>query len=474
MPPPNITGQLHMGHALFATLQDTLTRAKRLRGYDTLWQPGTDHAGLATHAKIIDTFEADGITNPSLMAYQARAQSWQNQHQNTITDQLRLMGASCDWTRQRYTLDEGMQRATTEAFCRLFEQGLITHDDGQWYLDMRAMASKLSAALKNGTITIHPEHERKSLLHFLDTIEPWCLSRQIPWGHRMPIWRASNGQTTAARTQDEARERLQTDTPQQIEDCLDTWFSSSLWPFAILGWPEDTPDMARFYPASLIETGADILFPWCGKMLMMGEALTGRYPFETIYLHGMIRDSEGRKMSKSLGNGIDPRTLIESHGCDALRFALLEHTTAGQDIPLSQSAFDSARNLTNKLWQAARFFHQHWKRADYPDLDTLPDDLNTEHLDFLHLLEETREAILTDIETFAYRKAALKWRRLIKDILCDDFIETHKDSLYAGDRRTLLTGMKALESILLAGFPLCPFITERITESFPFSPLHTR
>lgn len=472
MPPPNITGQLHMGHALFATLQDTLTRTKRLRGYDTLWQPGTDHAGIATHEKIMASLAQEGCFHPDEKRYQARAQEWRTQHQNTISDQLRLMGASCDWSRERYTLDDGMKRATIEAFCRLYEQGLIFSKDGQWYMDLRAMAKDLKQALLNNTITIEPAHERKTLLHFLDNIEPWCLSRQIPWGHRMPLWSDENGNFTAARDENDARRRLKTDRATQITDSLDTWFSSSLWPFAILGWPNPTSDMERFYPASLIETGADILFPWCAKMLMMGKALTGIYPFATIYLHGMIRDEHGRKMSKSLGNGIDPRTIIDSHGCDALRLALLEHNSAGQDLHLSRQDFDSTRHLTNKLWQAARFFERHWERAGEPFLTDLPSP-GKENQGFLIALHQDCEDLLSDIEAFSYKEAAFTWRRLIKERLCDTFIEDHKDRLYQDDLESLSTGLQSLQLIIRAGFPMCPFITERIAERFSFQPLHT-
>ncbi len=435
MPPPNITGELHMGHALFTTLQDTVIRHKRSRGFSALWLPGTDHAGLATHDRIMQSLAEAGL-EPTGANYDAQAEAWKARTGGRITEQIRRLGASCDWSRERYTLDEGYARAVDTAFRRLDAAGLIQRRDGQLYLDTSALAADLLARYDAGEIAIMPEHEGKTLRHFLANIEPWCISRQIRWGHPIPG-----------------------------EDAVfDTWFSSALWPFAIHGWPDETPDLARYYPADLIETGADILFFWCARMMMMGLALTGRLPFRTIYLHGMIRDELGRKMSKTLGNGIDPLGVIAKYGCDGMRFALLENCTEGQDIDLSDEMLDSGKRLSNKLWQAARFAAGHWERRGLPDLSgtavTHPDDLR--------LLDECRaagEAVGDALDRYRFREAAYAFRHFLKDRLCDWYIEAAKDRLYADDDGALAALLAGLRGSLAMGSPMMPFVTARISEA---------
>jgi valyl-tRNA synthetase len=436
MPPPNITGELHMGHALFTTLQDTIIRHKRAQGYSALWLPGTDHAGLATHEKIMALLKKKRL-EPSRANYEQEAEGWKAKTGNRISEQIRRLGASCDWSRERYTLDDGYTRAVHEAYARLQAQGLISKRDGQIYFDTSALAADLLARYQAGEIKIIPEHEGKTFAHFLENIEPWCISRQIWWGHQIP------GE----------------------DDVFDTWFSSALWPFAIHGWPEQTPDLERYYPADLIETGADILFFWCARMMMMGLALTDRLPFKTIYLHGMIRDAQGRKMSKSLGNGIDPLDIIQRYSCDGMRFALLENCTEGQDINLGDDMFDAGKRFCNKLWQASRFALGHWERQGCSVIGSSV----SEHPDDLTILTECHEAsraISEALNGYEFRQAAYTFRHFFKDRFCDWYIEAAKDRLYADDKAGIETIMSVLQSSLKMAHPMIPFITSRIEEAF--------
>jgi len=469
MPPPNITGQLHMGHALFTTLQDTTIRYKRMQGFNALWQPGTDHAGLATDAKIKAELAAEGITEPTRDQYFAKADAWQKTTGGRITQQIRRLGASCDWSREWYTLSPEHPTATLEAFNRCFEKGLIYRQDGQWWLDTSQLATDLLARYHAGELKIIPEYEGKTFCHFLENIEPWCISRQIWWGHRIPIWYNGSGAFCAARTEADARAILGDDI-RQDHDVLDTWFSSAIWPFAILGWPNDTPDLRTFYPASMIETAADILFFWCARMLMMGLALTDQMAFDTIYLHGIIRDANGEKMCKSKGNGIDPLLIIEKFGCDALRFGFLENGTAGQDIRLSNDIFDSAKRFANKLWQASRFCLSHFDRMGRPSAwneSQHPDDLR-----ILASLDQTKRTMANALDAFDYRAAADAFRLFFKHEFCDWYIEASKDRLYdQNDMDALGTIMRCLDQCLRLAHPMMPYITERIWQSYQDTPL---
>jgi valyl-tRNA synthetase len=469
MPPPNITGQLHIGHSLFLTIQDTLIRFRRMQGWNTLWQPGTDHAGLATHDRIIQQLALNGITNPTRDQYDAQAAQWIESTSSTITKQIRRMGASCDWTREAYTLDTRHTKATMEAFKRCYELGLIYRKNDQWWLDISGMANDLLEAYRADEIKIIPEGDGKQLINFLENIEPWCISRQIWWGHRIPIWYDSNGKHCFALSKEEAEEQLGSN-PIQDNDVLDTWFSSSLWPFAILGWPEDTPDMQTFYPANLIETADDILFFWCARMLMMGKLITGKYPFSTIYLHGLIRDKQNKKLSKSLGNGIDPLTIIDRYGCDALRFTLLENCSAGQDIHIRDQMFDSAKHFTNKMWQASRFCLMNYERIGETEL---PETKNIDDLAFMKSITELKIQITNALENFDFRHASNLYRNFFKHEFCDIFIERNKQRLRDNDLEAMSAFMYCLQQLLKLGHPMLPYITERIWQAFNTSQLIT-
>jgi valyl-tRNA synthetase len=462
LPPPNITGKLHMGHALMLALQDAHARAHRLAGNATLWLPGLDHAGLATHAKIQETCTAQGLDPNDPEAYDRIAQTWQNATGDTILGQIQAMGASCDWSRQRYTLDAHHQHATTEAFCRLWEQGLIAERDGDWWLDTRAMAAAALEALGTGAIAIEPEGGAATLRDFLERIEPWCLSRAIRWGHQIPIWRNGAGDTGAYRTEGEALDALGP-TAIRLEARLDTWFTSGLWPFSTLGWPHDTEDMRRFYPADLIETGADILFPWGGRMLLLGWALTGRMPWKRIHLHGIIRDAEGEKMSKSKGNGIDPLDLMERFGPDGLRFGLLSTSTPGQDMSLLDGPFEAGKRLSNKLWNAARFILGAYERAGRPALGGQPLDADDQAL--LARMATARDATIGHLLERRWKPATATWRAALWEDLCDKAIEARKDRLRNGDAAAAATLHAALWCLLEGGHPLLPFTTARIAEA---------
>jgi valyl-tRNA synthetase len=456
MPPPNITGQLHMGHALFITLQDTLIRFHRMRGANALWIPGTDHAGIATQEKIIEELGKRGIdaTRDNFLSFAAQ---WKDQYQGRITTQLTRLGASCDWQRERFTLDKQYSASVIEAFNRIAEKGLIYRDKNQWWLDTRQLAERALAALDSGELTIMPDDGAKTYRHYLRNIEPWCLSRQIWWGHQIPAWHDADGNWFIARSFEDACEKAGHDRLTQDEDVLDTWFSSSLWPFAIHGWPQNTEDLARYYPATLIETADDILFFWCARMIMMGLCLTDQLPFRTIYLHGIIRDKFGRKMSKSLGNGIDPLEISQKFGTDALRFALLENSIAGQDMKLGDDKFSSAKRFTTKLWNAARFCLLNTEAIAELRPSEHPDDLR-----ILSLLEQHRQEMIEHLEGYNFHQAARTLRIAIKDEFCDWWIEAAKQRLREGDGAAGWTAIEGLRRILRLAHPFLPFTTEAI------------
>jgi valyl-tRNA synthetase len=464
MPPPNITGKLHMGHALFTTLQDTIIRSKRMLGYETLWIPGTDHAGLATHEKIIEQLNKNNLSITK-ENYMTLGKGWENDVRANITHQLRCLGTSCDWSREKYTLSAEHTLATIEAFNRCHNAGILYRKDNQWWLDMSGLAKELLDRHSANELEIIPEDGGKTFRHFLKNIEPWCLSRQIWWGHQIPAWQDTSGKWIIARNEEEAKK--QTSLPlTRDSDSLDTWFSSAIWPLSILGWPNEThPDYERYYPTNLIETADDIIFFWCARMLMMSLLLTKKLSFNKIYLHGIIRDKHGRKMAKSLGNGIDPLETINRYGCDALRLALLENNTAGQDTRLDNNKFDSAARFMNKLWQASRFCLRHLERN--PELKIIrPEGASENNLKLLELLDQCQKSITSHYETLNFREAAFEFRHFFKDEFCDWFIESQKDKLYKDDLESLNTLFYALQTSLKLAHPMIPFITERIWSHF--------
>lgn len=462
MPPPNITGILHMGHALFATLQDISTRYHRMKGDCTLWLPGTDHAGLATQEKLDQLMEAQGL-DPHGPEFDDFAADYKRNLKSTITGQLRRCGASCDWGRETFTLDDRYSEAVVEALRRCHEAGMLYEADGQWWLNMEPLAARLVGHLDQGDIRIIPAGQEGTLRNFIENIEPWCISRQIRWGHKLPIWKSENRIQISDKSPGDGWERE--------FGCLDTWFSSALWPFATLGWPEDTEDMRRFYPAAMIETADDILFFWCARMLMMGLLLTDDLSFRTIFLHGIIRDKDGRKMSKSLGNGIDPLDIIERYGCDSMRFALAEAATPGQDMRLWDDKFQAGKALRTKIWNAARYALGHYERMGAPEL-RLPDNLTGDDAEMVAKTNAAANEIAQALDGLSYHEAAHFMRWFIFDDLCGWYIEQTKSRLYdENDPTALQTLMWALDQALRMLHPFMPFITERIRAAYSASPL---
>jgi valyl-tRNA synthetase len=453
-----------MGHALFATLQDISIRFQRQQGRAALWLPGTDHAGLATQEKLDKLMLEQGL-DPNGPEFDSFAEAYKKNLGGEINQQLRRTGASCDWSRYTFTLDEHYSKAVTTALQKCQDAGLLYKEDGQWYLDMSPLASKLIKHMDSGEISIIPEAGANTLRNgFLESIRPWCISRQIRWGHRIPIWTFEDGT------------HIISDTPIegaiQEEGCLDTWFSSALWPFATLGWPDETEDLKRFYPAAMIETADDIIFFWCARMLMMGELLTGQLPFKTIFLHGLIRDAEGRKFSKSLDNGIDPLEIIDQYGCDAMRFALAEQTRPGIDMPLRDEYFISARNLRTKLWNASKYTLNHAERMASSGWCAKP--LEDDDKRLLELLRASMKQTSEHLQALRYSDAAIEAKKALYDTLCGWYLEATKNRLYdQNDHAALATLKEGLRLCLMMLHPFMPFVTEHIWKHFNAFPLIT-
>ncbi len=440
MPPPNITGQLHLGHALFLTLQDIRTRFHALIGDEALWLPGTDHAGLATHAKIMETLGWSELEPQRTAKYWATGWEWKERFHARITSQMRRIGAGCDWSKERFTLDPAYLASAKEAFRRCWEAGLIYREDGQWWMRMEALAQPLREALASGELAIQPLSSARRLGNFLDNLEPWCLSRQIPWGLAIPLKEQADGRWLF----DE--DASTPGTP--CSDTLDTWFLSALWPFASLGWPEKTPDLAKFYPGEWMETGEDILFFWCARMWMMGKFLTGIWPFKTIFLHGLIRDKHGEKMSKSLGNGIDPLDIIDERGADALRWHLAFRAEPALDMRFNPEALKQDGAWLNKIWQAGRFLVQF---GPCPDLLACPKDL-----------EDLRLATAEDLLANRFPSACRRLQHAFREGFCGEWIEASKDRLRAGDAELLAEGWTRYAAFLGLLHPFLPFLTSEL------------
>lgn len=460
MPPPNITGILHIGHASFLSIQDALTRYYRKDGKQMLWLPGTDHAGLATHDKIIESFQGEQFTKEE---YLERGAELKHKFQTRITTQIKATGASCDWSRLQYTMDRHFHIAALEALNRLDRAGLIYRKDNQWYISMKSMADDLMAGLSAGAIRINDESELNKLKPMLSDIQDWCISRQIHWGYQMPIFFNDDGQHFITENIDEARLILG-ETAQRELSTLDTWFTSSLWPMATLGWPEKTKDYEDFYPAQMIETGADILFFWCAKMLMMGKFLTGIYPFNEILLHGICRDKDGKKMSKSLGNGIDPLDIIEKYGADALRFGLLSQTTH-KDIKINEGDFAISAKFINKIWQASRFFEMNLKR--FPESANFSSPIGYKDFgDFTPELDKISKKFHQKMKDRNFLEAIRDLQYSFKHEFCDLWIEKSKLDLRNNDEKTMEQGLAILYFYLNHFHCFIPFITEKIAMGF--------
>ena len=666
MPPPNITGQLHMGHALDQTLQDVLTRFKRLQGYSALWLPGSDHASIATEVKVVDRIRnEEGLEKEDLgrEEFLKRAWAWKEEFGGKITKQCRKLGDSCDWSRERFTMDEGCSKAVNHFFVKLYEKGLIyrgnrlinwcpecgtslsdaevEHEDkngmywyfrypaadggegvvvatsrpetmfgdvaiavhpsderykdlvgkevilpivgrkipviadpypdpekgtgavkitpahdpndfevgqrnnlenlscidfdakmnslagkyegmdryecrkawvkdleeagylvkteekvipvggcyrcgtvvepmlsDQWFVKMDELAKPAIEAAKSGKLEHVPERFEKIYLHWLEEIRDWCISRQLWRGHRIPAYYCQEcGELMVSETAPEKCGKCGSTDIKQDEDVLDTWFSSALWPFSTLGWPEETEDFKYFYPTDVLVTGYDIIFFWVVRMVFSALETTGEVPFKHVYVHGLVRDAQGRKMSKSLGNGIDPLEIIEQYGADALRFMLTTGITPGNDMRFKTDRLESARNFANKLWNASRFVIMNLQEEDgsFKAMADLSDIKNAKLQDedkwMLSRVNEAVKYITDTMEKFDLALAGQRAYDLIWNEYCDWYIEIVKGRLYGDDEedkkvaRAVL--VKALKDMLRLLHPFMPYITEEIWTYLP-------
>ncbi|MDR1410116.1 MAG: valine--tRNA ligase [Oscillospiraceae bacterium] len=656
IPPPNITGQLHMGHALDNTLQDILVRWRRMQGYDTLWLPGTDHAAISTEVKVVEALAKEGLNKADLGRdkFLERVWDWKRIHGRRIVEQLKKLGSSCDWSRERFTMDAGCSKAVVEVFNKLYEKGLlyrgeriinwcphckttlsdaeveytehdghfwylryplkdgtgwlelattrpetmlgdtavavhpederyahlvgktvllplvgreipivadeyvergfgtgivkitpahdpndfevgrrhnlpiinVMNDDGtmngeageyagtdrydcrkkivsaleeqgflvkvedmkhnigshdrcravvepmvslQWFVKMGPLAQPAINLVKNGKTKFVPERFSKVYYHWLENIRDWCVSRQIWWGHRIPAWYCNDcGGITVSRGTPSACQHCGRTNIKQDEDTLDTWFSSALWPFSTLGWPDNTPEFAQYYPTSTLVTGYDIIFFWVVRMMFSAAEYTGREPFNTVFIHGIVRDAQGRKMSKSLGNGIDPLEEIAKYGADALRITLATGNSPGNDMRYSEEKVSASRNFANKLWNAARFVLMHLGNETLPD--GMPEELALEDKWILTRLNTLTREVTDNLEKFELGLAVQKLYDFIWDELCDWYIELAKIRLNAGGKAktdTLCVLCFTLSAAVRLLHPFMPFITEEIWQALP-------
>ena len=680
IPPPNITGQLHMGHALDNTLQDILIRWRRMQGYNALWMPGTDHASIATEAKIVEAMRKEGITKEQIgrEAFLERAWKWKEQYGGRIIQQLKKMGSSCDWARERFTMDEGCSKAVQEVFLRLYNKGLIyrgnrmvnwcphcntsisdaeveyapqngnfwhllyqvketgeylelattrpetmlgdtavaingedpryahlhgchvilpllnkeipivcdehadmekgtgvvkitpahdpndyevgkrhnlpsvrvftydghmtgaadkaaadelfasgkatadepevldcgkyagmttmearkailadleacgalksveplTHEVGtcyrchttiepmiskQWFVKMAPLAAPANAVVREGKTKFVPERFEKIYFNWMENVKDWCISRQLWWGHRIPAYYCADcGETVVSKEAVHTCPKCGSSRMEQDPDTLDTWFSSALWPFSTLGWPDETPELKHFYPTSTLVTGYDIIFFWVARMIFSGVEHMGQTPFDTVLIHGLVRDEQGRKMSKSLGNGVDPLEVIDEFGADALRLTLATGNSPGNDMRYSDAKVRASRNFANKLWNASRFILMNL--TDEEMQVALPDTLAIEDKWLLSQYNTLVREATDNLEKFELGIAVQKIYDFIWDILCDWYIELTKSRLQSGGdtakaaRQILVYVMSNTLKLL---HPFMPFITDEIWQALP-------
>ncbi|MGN1169661.1 MAG: valine--tRNA ligase [Acutalibacteraceae bacterium] len=656
MPPPNITGQLHMGHALDNALQDAIIRWRRMQGYDALWLPGTDHASIATEAKIVAAMKEEGLTKDDLgrEGFLDRAWEWKRQYGGRITEQLKKLGSSCDWSRERFTLDEGCNKAVNEVFVRLYDKGLIyrgerivnwcpvcltsisdaeveyeeqaghfwhvrypfadgsgymevattrpetilgdtavavhpdderykdcvgkmlvlplvhreipvvadeyvemdfgtgcvkitpahdpndfevglrhnlpvidtftddahiaegygrysgmdrmqarkaivedleaegalvkteeySHNVGtcyrchtviepkvskQWFVKMKPLAGPAIEAVKSGETKFVPQRFEKIYFHWLENIRDWCISRQLWWGHRIPAWYCDDcGEITVSRTAPCECAHCGSKNIHQDPDTLDTWFSSALWPFSTLGWPDSTEELEHFYPTNTLVTGYDIIPFWVMRMMFSGIEQTGKAPFDTVLIHGLVRDAQGRKMSKSLGNGIDPLEIIDKYGADALRLTLAMGNSPGNDMRFSDEKVSASRNFANKLWNAARYILMNLDGSE--SAPHIPDSLALEDKWILSKYNTLVKEVTDNLEKFELGIAVQKLYDFIWDVFCDWYIEISKIRLQAGGEAAATAKdvlVYVLSNTLKLLHPFMPFITEEIWQSLP-------
>ena len=658
IPPPNVTGSLHIGHALNNTLQDILIRWKRMKGYDSLWVPGTDHAGIATQMMVEREIEKEGTSRVKMGrdAFVERVWKWKEESGDTITRQLRRLGALPDWDRERFTMDEGLSHAVRKVFVDLYNEKLIYKDKrlvnwdpklctaisdlevdqrevsghfwhfkypiegsdefitvattrpetmlgdtavavhpedprykhlvgknavlplaerpipiiadeysdpekgtgavkitpahdfndfevgrrhglpminifdetahlndnappkyrglerfearrrviedmearglldkiedtrhtvpygdrsgvvvepwltDQWYVDAATLAAPAMKAVEEGRIRFVPKYWESTYFEWLRNIEPWCISRQLWWGHQIPAWYGPDGEIFVALTEEEAQKAAKQHYGKETElrrdpDVLDTWFSSGLWPFSTLGWPERTPELEKYYPTSVLVTGFDIIFFWVARMIMQGLKFMDEVPFRDVYIHGLIRDEKGHKMSKTSGNVIDPLDVIEENGADALRFSLTALATQGRDIKLSMPVIQGYRNFINKIWNASRFLIMNL--GDYDEGVKIPDgELSTYDKWILTKLNETVKEVGDSFESYEFDKAAGAIYRFFWSEYCDWYIESVKPVLYGDDpqgkQRTKSVLVRVLKTALQLLHPIAPFISEEL------------
>lgn len=659
IPPPNITGQLHMGHALDNTLQDILIRYHRMKGFDTLWVPGTDHASIATEAKIVEMLKNEGLAKADIGrdGFLERAWAWKERYGGRIVEQLKKLGTSCDWDRERFTLDDGCSKAVREVFCRYYERGLIyrgtrminwcphcrtsisdaeveykekpgnfwhikyplkdgsgfleiattrpetllgdtavavnpkdkrykdivgkllvlplvhreipviaddyvdmefgtgavkitpahdpndyevgkrhklpeinvfteggkivddypkyagldlisarraiendlkaegvlasvedyTHNVGtcyrcgtsveprisdQWFVKMEELAKPAIEAVKEGKTDFVPKRFEKIYFNWLENIRDWCISRQLWWGHRIPAWYCSDcGEITVSR--DDATKCIHcgSENITRDEDTLDTWFSSALWPFSVLGWPDETEDLKHYYPTQTLVTGYDIIPFWVMRMMYSGLENTKQVPFNKVFIHGLVRDAQGRKMSKSLGNGIDPLEIIEKYGADALRLTLITGNAPGNDMRFSDEKVEASRNFCNKIWNAARFILMNID--DEEPAPYIPEKLALEDKWILSKLNSLTKLVNENFEGFELGVALSNIHEFIWDVFCDWYIELSKIRLNGNDEGEKNTAKAVLVYVLSKAMallhPFMPFITEEIFLALPHS-----
>jgi valyl-tRNA synthetase len=652
IPPPNVTGALHAGHAMFVSLEDLIIRYERMRGRAALWVPGTDHAAIATQLQVENLLHEEGTSREAVgrEEFLRRTWEWKEKYGGRIVEQLRRLGASCDWDRERFTMDDGLSRAVREAFVRLWEQGLIyrgprlitwspglqtavsdleverEEEDGhlyyfnypvegggsipvattrpetilgdtavavhpdddryqhligqyclvpmlnrripiigdeyvdrafgtgalkitpghdpadyeigqrhgleimnimnkdatlnenagpyagldrfvardrlwadmqaagmtirvdpyrhavpraqrggeivepmistQWFVKIQPLAEKAFAAVRDGRIRIIPEHFEKIYFNWMENIQDWCISRQLWWGHRIPAWYCDDcGQITVSREDPTECAHCGSTRITQDPDVVDTWFSSGLWPFSTLGWPDDTPDLRRYYPTDIMETAYDILFFWVARMIMMGLWFTGDIPFHLVYLHGLVRDEQGRKMSKTYGNVTDPIDIMDKYGTDALRFALLTGSSPGNDMNLSESRIEYSRNFGNKLWQMSRFV---WSNLEgyTPRAEPERDRLDLPSRWILSRLAGLVANVQRLFDTYQYGEAGRQMLDFLWSEFADWHIEISKNALYGRDEEARAHTLDVLTYVLNVSVrllhPYIPYITEEI------------
>ena len=658
MPPPNITGQLHMGHALDNTMQDILIRYKRMQGYEALWQPGTDHASIATEVKIINKMKEEGISKEELgrEGFLEKAWEWKEEYGGRIVKQLKKLGSSADWDRERFTMDEGCSKAVEEVFCKLHEKGYIykgsriinwcpvcktsisdaevehveqvghfwhikypvagepgrfieiattrpetllgdtavavhpederymdligknvilplvgreipvvgdlhadkdkgtgavkitpahdpndfevgkrhnlpeinvMNDDGtinklggkyagldryearkqivadldaqgylcgiedithavgthdrckttvepmikpQWFVAMEEMAKPAINAIKTGELKFVPESYSKTYLHWLENIRDWCISRQLWWGHRIPAYYCDEcGEIVVSKGMPSVCPKCGCTHFTQDPDTLDTWFSSALWPFSTLGWPEKTEELDYFYPTDVLVTGYDIIFFWVIRMVFSGYEQTGKAPFHTVLIHGLVRDSQGRKMSKSLGNGIDPLEVIDKYGADALRLTLITGNAPGNDMRFYWERVESSRNFANKVWNASRFMLMNFEQAAEKGISidgVSLADLTQADKWILSKMNRLTKDVTENIDKYELGIAVSKIYDFIWEEFCDWYIEMVKPRLYNDEDKTKAAALWTLKTVLINALkllhPYMPFITEEI------------